>query len=76
MRLRFLQRRSSALRCWTYEEIGVRVHLIFIDPCTPALVKEAPADCKDVAKDAAGVDRAAILRRVEAEVANFLRNNL
>jgi predicted dienelactone hydrolase len=51
-------------------------HLVFIDPCTPALVREAPADCKDVAKDAAGVDRAAILRRVEAEVADFLRNNL
>ena len=47
-----------------------------IDPCTPALVKEAPADCRGVAKDAAGVDRAAILRRVEAEVADFLRNNL
>jgi hypothetical protein len=39
-------------------------------------VREVPADCKDVAKDAAGVDRAAILRRVEAEVADFLRNNL
>jgi pimeloyl-ACP methyl ester carboxylesterase len=51
-------------------------HLVFIDPCTPALVKEAPADCRDVAKDAAGVDPAAILRRVEAEVADFLRNNL
>jgi predicted dienelactone hydrolase len=51
-------------------------HLIFIDPCTPALVTEAPAACKDVAKDAAGVDRAAILRRVTAEVADFLRNNL
>jgi hypothetical protein len=51
-------------------------HLIFLDPCTPALVNEAPADCKDVAKDAAEVDRAAILRRVEAEVADFLRNNL
>jgi predicted dienelactone hydrolase len=51
-------------------------HLIFVDPCTPALVKEAPTDCKDVAKDAAGVDRAAILHRVETEVADFLRNNL
>ena len=51
-------------------------HLIFVNPCTPALVKEAPADCKDVAKDAAGVDGAAILRRVEADVADFLRNNL
>jgi predicted dienelactone hydrolase len=51
-------------------------HLIFIDPCTPALVQEAPADCKDVAMDAAGIDRAAILRRVEADVADFLRNNL
>jgi predicted dienelactone hydrolase len=51
-------------------------HLIFIDPCTPALVTEAPADCKNVAKDAAAVDHAAILGRVEAEVADFLQNNL
>jgi hypothetical protein len=50
--------------------------LIFVNPCTPALAKEAPADCKDVAKDAAGVDGAAILRRVEAAVADFLGNNL
>ena len=47
-------------------------HFIFIDPCPPALVKEVPAACKD----ATGVDRAAIHRRIEVEVADFLRNNL
>jgi predicted dienelactone hydrolase len=47
-------------------------HFIFIDPCPPAVVERAPAACKD----AAGVDRAAIHRRIEAEVADFLRNNL
>jgi predicted dienelactone hydrolase len=47
-------------------------HFIFIDPCPPAVVEEVPAACKD----AAGVDRAAIHRRIEAEVADFLRNNL
>ncbi|WP_271576172.1 alpha/beta hydrolase family protein [Bradyrhizobium sp. CCBAU 11361] len=51
-------------------------HLIFVNPCTPALMKEAPADCKVIARDAAGVDGAAILRRVEADVADFLRSNL
>ncbi|QAU45306.1 hypothetical protein EAS54_36910 [Bradyrhizobium guangzhouense] len=47
-------------------------HFVFIDPCPPALVKEVPVFCKD----AEGVDRAAIHRRIEAEVADFLRNNL
>jgi len=47
-------------------------HFIFIDPCPPAVAEEVPAVCKD----AAGVDRAAIHRRIEAEVADFLRNNL
>ena len=47
-------------------------HFIFMDPCPPALVKEVPVFCKD----AEGVDRAAIHRRVETEVADFLRNNL
>ena len=47
-------------------------HFIFIDPCPPAVAEIVPAACKD----AAGVDRAAIHRRIEAEVADFLRNNL
>jgi hypothetical protein len=48
-------------------------HFIFFDPCPPALAKELPAGA---CKDAAGVDRAAIHRRIEAEVPDFLRNNL
>jgi predicted dienelactone hydrolase len=47
-------------------------HFVFIDPCPPAVAELLPAACKD----AAGVDRAAIHRRVETEVADFLRNNL
>ena len=47
-------------------------HFVFFDPCPPAIAELAPAACKD----AAGVDRAAIHRRVETEVADFLRNNL
>jgi len=47
-------------------------HFIFFDPCPPAFAEIMPAACKD----AAGVDRAAIHRRIEAEVADFLRNNL
>ena len=47
-------------------------HFVFFDPCPPAIAELLPAACKD----AAGVDRAAIHRRVETEVADFLRNNL
>jgi hypothetical protein len=47
-------------------------HFIFVDPCPPALEKEAPAVCKD----AADVDRAAVQQRIEAEIAEFLRQNL
>jgi predicted dienelactone hydrolase len=47
-------------------------HFVFFDPCPPAIAELAPAACKD----AAGADRAAIHRRVETEVADFLRNNL
>jgi predicted dienelactone hydrolase len=47
-------------------------HFIFVDPCPALLEAEAPAACKD----AAGVDRAAVHRRIEAEIATFLRQNL
>jgi predicted dienelactone hydrolase len=47
-------------------------HFVFVDPCPPALAAESPAACKD----AAGVDRAAIHRRIEREIADFLRQNL
>jgi predicted dienelactone hydrolase len=47
-------------------------HFIFFDPCPPAFAEIMPAACKD----AAGVDRAAIHRRIEPEVADFFRNNL
>ncbi|MDI3560519.1 dienelactone hydrolase [Bradyrhizobium sp. Arg816] len=47
-------------------------HLVFIDPCPPALEKEDPAACRD----AADVDRVAIHRRIETEVADFFRDNL
>ena len=47
-------------------------HFIFVDPCPPALEAEAPAICKD----APGVDRAAVHRRIEVEIGDFLRRNL
>jgi predicted dienelactone hydrolase len=47
-------------------------HFIFVDPCPPALEADAPALCKD----APAVDRAAVHRRIEAEIADFLRRNL
>jgi predicted dienelactone hydrolase len=47
-------------------------HFIFIDPCPPALEAAAPAACKD----APAVDRAAVHRRIEVEIGDFLRRNL
>jgi predicted dienelactone hydrolase len=47
-------------------------HFIFFGPCPPALEADAPAVCKD----APGVDRAAVHRRIEAEICDFLRRNL
>ena len=47
-------------------------HFIFVDPCPPALEAEAPAACKD----APAVDRAAVHRRIEIEIGDFLRRNL
>jgi predicted dienelactone hydrolase len=47
-------------------------HFIFVDPCPPAVEAEAPGVCKD----ARGVDRVAVHRRIEAEIADFLRRNL
>jgi predicted dienelactone hydrolase len=47
-------------------------HFIFFGPCPPALEADAPAACKD----APGVDRAAVHRRIEAEIGDFLRRNL
>lgn len=47
-------------------------HFIFFGPCSPALQADAPAACKD----APWVDRAAVHRRIEAEIGDFLRRNL
>jgi predicted dienelactone hydrolase len=47
-------------------------HFIFVDPCPPALEAESPAACKD----APAVDRAAVHRRIEVEIGDFLRRNL
>lgn len=47
-------------------------HFIFVDPCPPAVAADAPAACKD----APDVDRAAVHRRIEAEIGDFLRRNL
>jgi predicted dienelactone hydrolase len=47
-------------------------HFIFVGPCPPLLETEASAVCKD----AAGVDRAAVHQRIQAEIAIFLQQNL
>jgi len=47
-------------------------HFIFFDPCPPAVAADLPAACKD----APDVDRAAVHRRIEAEIGDFLRRNL
>jgi predicted dienelactone hydrolase len=47
-------------------------HFIFVDPCPPAQEAETPAACKD----APAVDRAAVHRRIEVEIGDFLRRNL
>jgi predicted dienelactone hydrolase len=54
------------------QEITPGGHFIFVDPCPRLLDAEAPAVCKDVA----GVDRVAVHRRIEAEIATFLQQNL
>ena len=47
-------------------------HFIFFDPCPPAVAADAPAACTD----APDVDRAAIQRRIEPAIADFLRSSL
>jgi predicted dienelactone hydrolase len=47
-------------------------HFIFFGPCPPALKADAPEACRD----APDVDRAAVHRRIEAEIADFLRRTL
>jgi predicted dienelactone hydrolase len=47
-------------------------HFIFFDPCPAAVAADLPAVCKD----APDVDRAALHRRIEAEIGDFLRRNL
>jgi predicted dienelactone hydrolase len=47
-------------------------HLVFIDPCPPAMASEAREACED----APGVDRGAIHRQLERQIATFLHSNL
>jgi len=47
-------------------------HFIFFGPCPPAVAADAPAACKD----APDVDRKAIHRLIEGEIAEFLLHNL
>jgi predicted dienelactone hydrolase len=46
-------------------------HFVFLDPCPPALAEEVP-----VCRDAPGIDRVAIHRKIEGEISDFLRRNL
>jgi predicted dienelactone hydrolase len=47
-------------------------HFVFFGPCPPALEADAPEACRD----APDVDRAAVHRRIGAEIGDFLRRNL
>jgi predicted dienelactone hydrolase len=47
-------------------------HFIFFGPCPPAMEADASAVCKDAPE----IDRAAVHRRIEIEVGDFLRRNL
>lgn len=47
-------------------------HFIFFGPCPVTLQADAPEVCKD----APAIDRAAVHRRIEVEIGDFLRRNL
>lgn len=47
-------------------------HFVFIDPCPPELAETAAMICRD----APGIDRVAIHRRMETQIADFLRDHL
>lgn len=47
-------------------------HFVFIDPCPPELAETAPQICRD----APGIDRAAIHRKMEADIVEFLHRQL
>ena len=47
-------------------------HFIFLDPCPPALAQAAPLLCAD----APGIDRPALHRQLERDIAQFLRASL
>jgi predicted dienelactone hydrolase len=47
-------------------------HFIFFGPCPPLVKADAPAACKD----APGIDREAVHRRIETEIGDFLRRDL
>lgn len=47
-------------------------HFIFLDPCPAVIFQAAPLLCQD----APGIDRAAIHRQIEPQIAAFLRDSL
>lgn len=57
--------------------VGIRVvpkagHYVFLSPCSPQLVKEAP----DICIDPPDVDRVAVHRRIDADALAFFRKTL
>lgn len=54
------------------QEVVPGGHFVFFGPCSPTLAAAAPAACKD----APDVDRVSVHRRIEAEIAAFLRQSL
>lgn len=63
---------AAALPHPPLQETVLGGHFIFFGPCPPALEAEVPAACMD----APGVDRAAVHRRIEVEIGDFLRRHL
>jgi predicted dienelactone hydrolase len=55
-----------------YEVIERAGHYVFLPPCPPALASRIPTICKDPA----GVDRASIHARLNAEMVDFFRRTL
>jgi predicted dienelactone hydrolase len=47
-------------------------HFVFVDPCPDAIADQAPLICKD----ATGVDRASVHRKMESEISAFLHAHL
>ncbi|MGC1548802.1 MAG: hypothetical protein WA777_09740 [Rhodanobacter sp.] len=68
---------AARIRPWMKTLVGFKVvpkadHWVFIDPCTPALSKDAP----DICSDPPGVDRIKVHAQLDADALAFFRKTL